>query len=324
MSSGDIRKVSRQDIQLVQNLIERCLQLYMSQKEVVGTLLQQAKIEPGFTELVWQKLEEENQEFFEAYHLRLVVKEQIIEFNKLLEKQAELMHQIRPIGAAPLSISNGSHMPQMHQNAACFTPEQTGADMKSELLHQSIGSNLSNAFSNGMSSLHPCMQPSVDMSIHARRLDSSPNMFFAQNSNLGMVPTVNGGIMKTEPGYAGSSQFIYGANGNVLEARPTMGDPSISSFGSVESNSQNPSETILDPGTSSFGFLGQIPRNFSLSDLTADFSNTDILESFSRSPFLATDGDNFLDPNGRTVHQEDMKRLDTISEGLSYEDFGSD
>lgn len=35
----------------VQNLIERCLQLYMSQKEVVGTLLQQAKIEPGFTEL---------------------------------------------------------------------------------------------------------------------------------------------------------------------------------------------------------------------------------------------------------------------------------
>lgn len=169
----------------------------------------------------------------------------------------------------------------MHQNAACFAPEQTGADMKPELLHQSIGSNLTNAFSNGMSSLHPCMQPSVDMSIHARRLDSSPNMFFAQNSNLGMVPTVNGGgIMKTEPGYGGSSQFIYGANGNVLEARPTMGDPSISSFGSVESNSQNPSETILDPGTSSFGFLGQIPRNFSLSDLTADFSNTGDLDLF--------------------------------------------
>lgn len=35
----------------VQNLIERCLQLYMSQKEVVETLLAQAKIEPGFTEL---------------------------------------------------------------------------------------------------------------------------------------------------------------------------------------------------------------------------------------------------------------------------------
>lgn len=35
----------------MQNLIERCLQLYMSQKEVVDTLLVQAKIEPGFTEL---------------------------------------------------------------------------------------------------------------------------------------------------------------------------------------------------------------------------------------------------------------------------------
>ncbi len=35
----------------MQNLIERCLQLYMNQKEVVDTLLDQAKIEPGFTEL---------------------------------------------------------------------------------------------------------------------------------------------------------------------------------------------------------------------------------------------------------------------------------
>lgn len=168
----------------------------------------------------------------------------------------------------------------VHQNAACFAPEQTGADMKPGLLQQSVSTNLSNAFNNGMSSLHPCMQPSVDMSIHARRLDISPNMLFAQNSNLGMVPTVNGGIMKTEPGYGGSSQFIYGANGNVMEARPAMGDPSISSFGSVESNSQHPNDTILDPDTSSFGFLGQIPRNFSLSDLTADFSNTGILLFF--------------------------------------------
>lgn len=86
--------------------------------------------------------------------------------------------------------------------------------------------------------------------------------------------------MKTEAGYAGSSQFIYGANGNVLEARSAMVDPSIPSFGGVESNPQQPSETILDPDTSSFGFLGQIPRNFSLSDLTADFSNNGDLTLF--------------------------------------------
>ena len=48
------RKVSTSDIQLVQNLIERCLQMYLSQREVVATLHSQAKIEPGFTGLVWQ------------------------------------------------------------------------------------------------------------------------------------------------------------------------------------------------------------------------------------------------------------------------------
>ena len=64
------RKISTADIQLVQNLIERCLQLYMSQREVVYTLNQQAKIEPGFTLLVWQKLEEQNPDFFRAYYTR--------------------------------------------------------------------------------------------------------------------------------------------------------------------------------------------------------------------------------------------------------------
>ena len=48
------RKVSTSDIQLVQNLIERCLQMYLSQREVIATLQSQAKIEPGFTGLVWQ------------------------------------------------------------------------------------------------------------------------------------------------------------------------------------------------------------------------------------------------------------------------------
>ncbi|XP_058100369.1 uncharacterized protein LOC131245136 isoform X8 [Magnolia sinica] len=52
ISSNDGRKVSREDIELVQNLIERCLQLYMNRAEVVKTLLNRARIEPGFTSLV--------------------------------------------------------------------------------------------------------------------------------------------------------------------------------------------------------------------------------------------------------------------------------
>ncbi len=42
-SSGAAQKVSTGDIQLVQNLIERCLQLYMPQKEVAATLQAQVR-----------------------------------------------------------------------------------------------------------------------------------------------------------------------------------------------------------------------------------------------------------------------------------------
>lgn len=83
--------VSTADIQLVQNLIERCLQVYLAQGEVVKILSAQATIEPGFTQLVWQKLEEQNPDFFAAYNLRLKLKGQIIMFNHLLEQQVQVV-----------------------------------------------------------------------------------------------------------------------------------------------------------------------------------------------------------------------------------------
>lgn len=320
MSSGSVRRVSRQDIQLVQDLIERCLQLYMNQKEVVETLLDQAKIEPGFTELVWQKLEEENRDFFRAYYLRLTVKHQINEFNRLLEQHVQLMHQIHPTGVSSMPTSNGSHIPSLHQNSSCYAPEHTGPAVKPENMHHPIGSSLPNAFTNGGSSLHPSMHAAIEMSAHANRIDVPPNMLSGQRSNMGMIQGINGGMIKSEPGYPGSSPYMF--NGNVLDVRPTIVD---ASFTSVESNSQPLNEPLLDAETSSFGFLGQIPRNFSLSDLTADFSqSSDILESYPRSPFLATDSESFLDSREREEHQGDNKRLDTISEGMSYEDFGSE
>lgn len=60
---------------------------------------------------VWQKLEEENREFFRAYYLRLMVKQQIIEYNRLLEQQARLMHQLHSTGVSSIPTSNGSHIP---------------------------------------------------------------------------------------------------------------------------------------------------------------------------------------------------------------------
>ncbi|XP_022842167.1 uncharacterized protein LOC111365881 isoform X4 [Olea europaea var. sylvestris] len=298
---------------MVQNLIERCLQLYMSQKEVVSTLLRQAKIEPGFTELVWQKLETENQRFFEAYYLRLLVKEQILRFNQLLERQVELMPQICPTGVASTPLSNESQIHPMHNNLAYLTPEHTGA-LKPESMDHAI-SIVPNAYTNGASSRQPSVQIPVNI--------VSDDMLLAQSSNSGTIQGIDGGIIKTEESYSGDSPFIFGGDNNLLETHNGIGDASISSFGSVVSNSEPLNENIMEADTNMFGFLGQIPRNFSLSDLTADFSNsTDILESYSRSPFLGTDT-NFLDLDIKE-EQQDNNKVDTISEGLSYEDFGSD
>ncbi|XVE90765.1 hypothetical protein DITRI_Ditri20bG0103500 [Diplodiscus trichospermus] len=318
MSTGPVRRVSRQDIQLVQNLIERCLQLYMTQKEVVETLLAQAKIEPGFTELVWQKLEEENREFFQAYYLRLMVKQQIMEFNKLLEQQVRLMHQIHQTGVSSVPDSNGADLPPLPQNSSCYAPENTGQALKQENRHHPMGSSLPNVFTNGNSSLHGGMHVPIGLPTDAGRIDASVAMLSTQSSDMGLIHGLNGKMIKSEAGYCSSSAYMFGAESNVLEARPTIGDIS---FRSVASGTQPLNEPLLDADISSFGFLGQIPSNFSLSDVTADLSqSSDILESYSRSPFLATDSDNFLDSHERQ-HQGDNKRLDTISEGLGYEDF---
>ncbi|KAI3787676.1 hypothetical protein L2E82_00001 [Cichorium intybus] len=113
-------------------------------------------------------------------------------------------------------------------------------------------------FTNGGSTLHPCMQSGPDMS---RRDEVSQNLLMAQNSTIGIMQGMN----------------------------------------------------------------GQIPRNVCLSHLTADFSiSSDILDNYSRSPYMAADTD-FLNSHGNgDIQQGDNKRLDTISEGLSYEGFGSD
>ncbi|XP_076925528.1 uncharacterized protein LOC143588398 [Bidens hawaiensis] len=272
MSNGEVKKVSPQDLQLVQNLIERCLQLYMSQKEVVSTLLHQAKIEPSFTELVWQKLEEENQDFFKGYHLRLILKDQILKFNKLLQTQAELMSQIASASsAASASILNGSHAPLMHQiqNSSCYTLDNNTQPMKLENMHKSAAAKLPGG-------LHPCMQ--ID--------DVAPNMLMNQNSNMGIMHGMNNeGIIKSESGYVEDPSFMFNPANNV-------------NFIAQESNVKPVNEAVVDPNASSFGFLGQIPRNFSLSDLTADFSvSSDILDNYSRSPYLAADTD-FLNIHG--------------------------
>jgi hypothetical protein len=44
------------------------------------------------TSLVWNKLEEQNKDFFKAYHMRLKVKDQIQAFNYLVQEQATILN----------------------------------------------------------------------------------------------------------------------------------------------------------------------------------------------------------------------------------------
>lgn len=62
--------------------------------QVITQLQQQFKIEPCFTQLVWQKLEEQNQEFFRAYYTRLKLKDQIVLFNHLLDEQVKMFERM--------------------------------------------------------------------------------------------------------------------------------------------------------------------------------------------------------------------------------------
>jgi hypothetical protein len=56
---------------------------------------------------VWQKLEEQNPEFFKAYYTRLKVKDQMELFNTLLEYQAQLLHNATRV-ANPVRICGGA------------------------------------------------------------------------------------------------------------------------------------------------------------------------------------------------------------------------
>jgi hypothetical protein len=64
----------------------------------------------GWDFAVWQKLEEQNPEFFKAYYTRLKLKKQIMLFNHLLEQQVQLMHKMRLFPVQAPLLQNGMHL----------------------------------------------------------------------------------------------------------------------------------------------------------------------------------------------------------------------
>ncbi|KAI4348105.1 hypothetical protein L6164_008866 [Bauhinia variegata] len=64
---GDPSSSSASYIHMVQHLIEKCLIFHMSKEECMEALSKHANIKPVITSTVWNELEKENKEFFEAY-----------------------------------------------------------------------------------------------------------------------------------------------------------------------------------------------------------------------------------------------------------------
>ncbi|KAL2641507.1 hypothetical protein R1flu_009094 [Riccia fluitans] len=298
-STNEGRKISCEDIQLVQNLIERCLQLYMNQNEVITTLKYQAKIEPGFTSLVWQKLEEQNPDFFKAYYTRLKVKKQIVLFNHLLEQQVQLQQKMRMFPPANMvqPMQNVHHMPMGY--AMPPGPPNAAMPHMGVMLMPVPGTNVMNGAASPMQE---------SFSTHG-----SP-------SNTPMFPFSHMGNPTDLSGMG------MGLNTTVgLETPFVSNDPVPNGLGQLSTTEADSSST-----RESLESLGQLPRNFSLSDLTAELTNSagDIsdlgaLGSYTGSPFLTPDTEVFLQSPDKEFSgwAEGDKMLDFMGETLNM-DFG--
>ncbi|KAE9615364.1 hypothetical protein Lal_00048258 [Lupinus albus] len=294
-SSNDSKKVSRQDIELVQNLIERCLQLYMNKDEVVKTLLTRAKIDPGFTSLVWQKLEEENANFFRAYYIRLKLKKQILLFNHLLEHQYYLMKCPMPAKLPLAPIQNGVHpMPVNNLPMGYPVLQQQPMPATGQPHIDSMGCGISMGHVvNGVpapSNFHPIrMNSGNDMMMDYGAPDMAP--VIPPSSGMSSVSD-----MPVSPAsVASSGHFPFTAS----EISGMGADTSaLDTAFTYDVTSSVGLQLAPDGSNGIFRSLDQIPWNFSLSDLTADLPNLgDLgpLENYPGSPFLPSDSDLLLE-----------------------------
>ncbi|KAL0547760.1 hypothetical protein IC582_012185 [Cucumis melo] len=298
-SNNDGKKVSHQDIEFVQNLIERCLQLYMNRDEVVKTLLNRARIDPGFTSLVWQKLEEENADFFRAYYIRLKLKKQILLFNHLLEHQYRLMNYSMPPKVSLAPMQNGIH-PISVNNLPMGYPvlQQPPISMPGQPHLDTVGS--------GMSSCHVVNGVPAPSNFHPIRMNSGndeadvvpvipPNGNMSSLSEMSLSPTSvasSGHFSFTAPEISG-----IGVDTSALDTAFTS--DMVSSVGlqlSQDGGAGNSRDSLRS--------LDQIQWNFNL-DFTTDLSNLgDLgpLGNYPGSPFLPSDSEILID----SPEQEDI------------------
>ncbi|XP_050385824.1 uncharacterized protein LOC126802262 isoform X1 [Argentina anserina] len=306
-SGNDNKKVSRQDIELVQNLIERCLQLYMNREEVVKTLLTRARIDPGFTTLVWQKLEEENADFFRAYYIRLKLKKQIILFNHLLEHHCHLSkyHPMHPkVPLAP--IQNGIH-PMPVNNLPMGYPVLQQPPMPA--------AGQPHIDSMGISNCHVVNGVPAPSNYHPIRMNSGNDMVMDCSSAV-VAPVIPPNSMSPMSEIPVSPTSVASSGHFPFTASEISGmGVDTSALDTTFTSDVGSNGLQLGPDGGGGRSLDQIQWNFSLSDLTADLPNLGdlgALGNYDGSPFLPSDSEILLD----SPEQEDIEEffVDSVPE----------
>ncbi|XP_073116519.1 uncharacterized protein [Elaeis guineensis] len=315
IASNDNRKVSREDIELVQNLIERCLQLYMNRGEVVRTLSNRARIEPGFTTLVWQKLEEENSEFFRAYYIRLKLKKQIILFNHLLEHQYHLMKYPVPPQVPLVPIQNGIHPMQVNNLPMGYpVPQQQPMTTTGQPHVDPIGCGLSSCHVvNGIpapGSFHPIHMNSGNEGAPEAAPAAPPcsAMLSVSETAVGPASVASSNHFPFTPSeLSGMSMDTSTLDANFTSDVANAGLLQLGPDGEVGS-----SRDSLRAG-------GQL-WSFNLTDLTADFTNLGdlgALGSYTGSPFLPSDSDILLDSPDKKISLRNTLLMPSLGPALS-------
>lgn len=217
------------EIKKVQDLIELCLQKDMTREETVNLISERQKqFRADFIDLVWGRLEQENREFFEAYHVRLMLKHQILHFNNLLKRQAELMNQIQSSEPSCPSVSNGSNVKPIVQQRSGGT-EDARHHITPECFQPILPSSFPGTYDNGIMHRGHGILPIPSANIGAFEPST-------QSCEMGAAMRINGGMVKSEMGYSYNPQVILGTNGNVLAERSDIVDASVPCFYDVRSS----------------------------------------------------------------------------------------
>eukprot|EP00951_Prasinocladus_malaysianus_P005237 scaffold37202_cov47-Prasinocladus_malaysianus.AAC.3 len=259
----------------------------MSQDEVVKSLREEAQIQPRFTTLVWQKLEEQNPEFFRAYYTRLKLKDQIVLFNHLLEQQVQMFQKIQTgwVQQPNHQLIAGQLRPGMQIQAL---PSVSAGFPRSALNIQPMATPTSVPIAMpslaNMSMPPPASRPaaspapntstkSAGRTTQEHKKASSPAV--QQMSPPGTATALPGNGSVSAPGPV-PMDFTAGPVAGTVSA--VSAAPSAFPVATTELDFQIANSTAAESSAananiaSTSGLTGQIPKNFSLPDLSLELN----------------------------------------------------